>query len=212
MAEEPIKKNTTNINDLMKNIKQNNKSIETLAPNYKKSILGSEETNMIIKKIATDLDITEEEALAGTMLLLLKGASSDGTPQNLSVELKNGKTLAKRNVQGAYLTVTGNNYLRRLAESLAIQIGEFAEHFGLNGELTQRINTSLKAESGEVLSPKETAWCSSFSQNIPDLATRSSERLVRLLAEDYKKRFEGKKKYKTSENKTNKTNKRKKIK
>lgn len=81
-------------------------------------------------------------------------------------------------------------YIRRLAEALAIQIGEFAEKNGLKGELSQRIEIKLRAETGETLTEKEKAWCSSFSQIIPNLSERSSERLVKLLAVDYNKRFE----------------------
>lgn len=181
-----------NIEELMQTIK--GESLEKISPTYKKGALSSEEISQIITKIAVELGITEKEALAGTIMLMLKGAASTGTPHSLAVELSNGKVIAKRNILGAYLIVTGNNYLRRLAEALAVQIGEFAEHFGLQGELAQRINTLLKAEAGETLSAKEMAWCSSFSQNLPDLAKRSSERLVRLLAEDYKKRFDNKRK------------------
>lgn len=182
----------TNIENIMNEIK--NQDIASIAPNYKKGVLSNEEVTKIIEKIAYDIEVSKADALAGTMLLMLKGASSSGTPQTLSVDLRNNKTLAKKNIMGAYLSVTGNNYIRRLAEALAINIGEFAENFGLSGELAIRINTALKAESGEILTSKEMAWCSSFSQNIPDLAERSSERLVKLLAEDYKKRFESKKK------------------
>lgn len=172
------------------------KSFDEIAPNFKRGALSTEEINKIIEKIALDIDVPEKDALIGIYLLMLKGAASSGTPQTLSVELKGGKVLAKKNVTGAYLSVTGNNYVRRLAEGLAVSIGEFAEAFGLEGELSQRINTALKAETGEILSAKEIAWCSSFSQNVPDLAKRSSERLVKLLAEDYKKRFDTKKKQK----------------
>lgn len=180
------------IDNLTTSIMEEN--LEELAPNYLKGTLSTKELDRIIERIANDLAITKQDALAGTMLLMLKGAASTGTPQTLSVDLRGGKTMAKKNITGAYISVTGNEYIRRLAESLAINIGEFAEKFELNGELSQRINTALKAETGEILTKKETAWCSSFSQNIPDLALRSSERLVRLLAEDYKKRFDGKKK------------------
>ena len=101
-----------------------------------------------------------------------------------------------RLLNSLYMVETGNQHLRRLAEALAIEIGQFAQAYELNGELAQRINTSLKAETGENLNPVEAAWCSSFSQHLPDLAQRSSERLVKLLAEDYKKRFESRKKEK----------------
>lgn len=168
--------------------------LNTVAPNYNKDLLSPEEKRKIIKKIANDIETTEEDTLIGTILLMLKGAASDGTPQTLSINLRNGKTIAKRDVAAAYLSVTGNQFIRRLAESMAVEIGTFAEHKKLTGELAQRINTLLKAETGEILTEKEMAWCSSFSQNLPDLANKSSERLVRLLAEDYKTRFENKKK------------------
>lgn len=201
--------NNLNLNELSSNILKED-DLGKIAPNFKKGILDNGEVEKIIRLTANDIDITEKEALIGIMLLMLKGAASGGTPQTLAVELKGGKTIAKRNVMGAYYAVTGNNYIRRLAETLAINIGEFAEKFNLNGELAQRINTALKAEKGESLNTKELAWCSSFSQNIPDLQERSSERLVRLLAEDYKKRFENKKKVDT--NKLLKNNKGKKNK
>lgn len=176
-----------------------NSNLEELAPDYKKGVLSEEEIEQIINDVAEKLGIPKSDALAGTMLLMLKGAASSGTPQTLNVQLRDGKIIAKKNIVSAYLDVTGNTFLRRLAEGLAIKIGEFAEKFGLAGELAQRINTVVKAEGGEALTKKEEAWCSSFSQNIPDLAQRSSDRLVRLLAEDYKKRFENKKKSTTKE-------------
>lgn len=196
----------------MNNIKELTSKIlkqrfEDIAPDFRKGVLSGDEIDSIIEKIAKELDISSEEALTGVMLLMLKGAASSGTPQTLSVLLKGGKTLAKKNVYAAYVSVTGNEFLRRLAEGLAVSIGEFAENFSLEGELSQRINTSLKAETGEILNAKEIAWCSSFSQNIPDLAKRSSERLVKLLAEDYKKRFENKKKSKESTQKGKNTKK-----
>jgi hypothetical protein len=176
--------------------------LEEIAPNYKRGVISNEEINKIMEKVATDIGVEKKDAIIGTMLLFLKGAASSGTPQTLAVDLRNGKTIAKKNVTGAYISVTGNNFVRRLAESMAVEIGEFAEKCNLTGELAQRINTILKAETGEILSTKESAWCSSFSQNIPDLATRSSDRVVRLLANDYKKRFENKKKTTTKETNT----------
>lgn len=190
-----------NIQNITENIRNSN--FDEIAPNFKKGTLSESDINSIIDKVATELAISKEDALIGIMLLMLKGASSGGTPTTLSVELKGGKTMAKKNILGAYMSVTGNNYIRRLAEGLAVHIGEFAEAFGLKGELAQRINTALKAENGETLSAKEMAWCSSFSQNIPDLANKSSERLVKLLAEDYKKRFDNRKKSNNSNNTQN---------
>lgn len=186
------------------------RDFDEIAPNFRKGAITETEITTIIEKTATDIGVSKETALVGIILLMLKGAASGGTPPTLSVELTGGKTLAKRNLLGAYMSVTGNSYIRRLAEGLAVNIGEFAEAFSLQGELAQRINTALKADNGEILSSKEMAWCSSFSQNVPDLANRSSERLVKLLAEDYKRRFDNKKKTNNNTNTQKQNNKRKK--
>lgn len=47
--------------------------------------------------------------------------------------------------------------------------------------------------SGNKLSKKERAWASSFSQVIPDLKERSTERLAKLLAADFTERFQNSK-------------------
>ena len=180
------------LNEILNEIKK--EDFNVIAPSFKKEILTNEEINKILEIISENLGIEKQESLIGIILLLLKGAANNGAPLNMSIDLKKGKSVTKQDLIKAYLKVTGNKYLRRLAESLAINIGEFAEHFCLSGELAQRINTTLKSQTGETLSLKEMAWCSSFSQNIPDLGKRSSERLVKLLAEDYKQRFEYKKK------------------
>lgn len=180
-----------NIKEILEQLKS--ADLQKIVPNLKKSALTQEENNRIFEKIASDLAIPKSDAMVGTFILFLRGAASSGTPSSLSVDLREGKTLAKKNILSAYMHVTGNGHIRRLAEVNRIEIGEFAEAHGIPGELSQRINTTLKAQTGEILNPKETAWCSSFSQEIPDLAIRSSERMVKLLAEDYKKRFENKK-------------------
>lgn len=190
-----MNENTRNL-DLNTVINDMNINLEEIAPNYKKGVLSKTDKERIIEKIALEVGIPLSDALAGTILLFLKGAASSGTPSTLSIDLRGGKTIAKKNIQASYMAVTGNTFIRRLAEALAIEIGEFAFKYGLSGELSTRINTILKSESGERLTPEESAWCSSFSQEIPDLAQRSSERLVKLLAEDYKKRFENKKRTK----------------
>jgi hypothetical protein len=206
-----IKEKTQTVKDIMETLKRI--EIQTIAPDFKKGAISDEQMETIIENISTSIGTTKLNALVGTICLFLKGGASNGTPQNLEVVLSDGTILAKRNVLGAYFSTCGNQFLRRLAEKLAIEIGEFAEAHSLNGELAPRINTLLKAETGEVLTAKEAAWCSSFSQNIPDLAVRSSERVVRLLAEDYRKRFENKsknkKKEQTKEKRITKKNKKK---
>jgi hypothetical protein len=140
------------ITDLAKKILMDD--LEVIAPNFKKVILGDKEVFQIIDKLSTDMEVTKQEALTGIMLLMLKGAASAGTPNTLSVQLKNEKFITKKNLMSAYVAVTGNVYIRRLAETLAIHIGEFAENFNLQGELSQRVNTMLKADTGEILTQK----------------------------------------------------------
>lgn len=85
---------TLNINQLSKDILS--EELHIIAPNYIKGAISTEEQDKIIDGISKDLEITHKEALAGTMLLFLKGAASSGTPSTLSVDLKSGKTIAKK--------------------------------------------------------------------------------------------------------------------
>lgn len=72
---------------------------------------------------------------------------------------------------------------------MAKEIGEYAQSNGLEGDLAKRIQRLLRTKTGESLTPKELAWCNSFCQNLPDLNELASERVVKLLAEDYENRF-----------------------
>lgn len=167
--------------------------LRKIVPEIKKESLTDAEVKKILSLITDELEITEEQTLIGIMYLFLKGMASSGTPPSLSLDIKEGKTITKRNVMAAYQYTTGNTYLRRLAETLAIPIGRFAEKNNLKGELAQRINTQLKADKGESLTSQEMAWCSSFSQSIPNLTMYTTDRVDHLLAQDYRKRFELKK-------------------
>lgn len=172
-----------------------NAKVEEIAPNFrKKNLLTQEQISKIVQTISTNLEISPERALIAMYLLFLQGAASAGAPITMSVDLHNGKCVEKRNIINACKMVTEHQYIRRIAETLALEIGEFACNNRLAGELAYRINNRVKAETGTNLTEREMAFCSSFSQAIPNLAEVSSERLAKLLAEDYQKRFEGKKK------------------
>lgn len=114
--------------------------------------------------------------------------------------MKKSKLKEKRNIIDACNTVTGHKFIRRIAETLALSIGKFAYNNKLVGELGYRINNKLKAEKGESLNELELAYCSSFSQAISNLEEVTSERLSKLLAEDYQRRFEKQRKSKPAEN------------
>lgn len=167
------------------------KKVEEIAPNFrKKNILCNEQLEKIIQILSVNLEISQDKALIGTILLFLQGAASAGAPLTMSIDLGGGKFIEKRNIITACSGAAGHQYIRRIAEALAIEIGEFAYNNNLAGELAYRINSRLMAETGESLNEREMAFCSSFSQAIPNLSEISSERLTRLLAEDYQKRFE----------------------
>lgn len=171
-----------------------NTPIETVSPGFKKGQIPEEQVNKVIGTIASIREMPIPFVIIGVILLFLKGAAS-GTPLSLSVEISVFE-LSKRDLLNAYTAVTGNKFLRRMAEAMAIPIGTYAEKNRLRGELAQKIETALKAETGERLTAKELAWCSSFNQHLENLSELGSERLVKLLAIDYNKRFVEKKKKK----------------
>lgn len=200
------KENSFNLEEIINKSMQN--KVEDIAPNFRrKNTLSKEQIEKIIQTISLNLELSPERVLIGMNLLFLQGAASAGAPVTMSIELGDGKCMEKRNIMTACNVVTGNIYIRRIAETLAKEIGEFAYTNKLAGELAYRINNKLKADTGESLNEKEMAYCSSFSQVIPDLSERTSERLSRLLAEDYQKRFENRKKQKPENNTNTKQNK-----
>jgi hypothetical protein len=171
--------------------------VDSVSPEFKKGQLPDEQVNKVIGTIASIRDMPIPLVIIGIILLFLKGAAS-GTPLSLSVEI-GAFELSKRDLLNAYQAVTGNKFLRRMAEAMAITIGTFAEKNKLRGELAQKIETALKAETGERLTSKELAWCSSFNQHLENLPELGSPRLVKLLAADYNKRFVEKKNKKEKE-------------
>lgn len=166
-----------------------NMEVTEMAPKFLRDVISQQEIDRIVDMVAQELKVPNPVALMGIFLLFLKGAANSGAPLNLSIELVNGVIIQKKTLLSAYKYVMDNEYLRRLAETLATKIGKFAEKQNLRGELANSIDIILRAENGENLTPKEAAWCSSFSQSIPNLAELSSERLTKLLAEDYNRRF-----------------------
>mmetsp|Transcript_9508 Transcript_9508/g.27195 ORF Transcript_9508/g.27195 Transcript_9508/m.27195 type:complete len:216 (-) Transcript_9508:3072-3719(-) len=148
----------------------------------------SEETILtIIEGTATKFEISNELALKGIYLLLLRGAANKNTPLNLKVTLlrEDGTEvyIRKENILYEYRFATGNNFIRRLAETLATDISKFAEKNELNGDLSQKMNNSLLRRGETPLSLKERAWCNSFNQNNTTLEKETGlKRLPSLLA------------------------------
>ena len=185
------------------------KKVDDIVPSFRrKTTLSEEQIEKIIQNLSNTLGIGDTEVLIGMSLLFLQGAASAGAPLTMSIDLGNGKYLEKRNIIIACELVTGHKFIRRIAETLAIQIGNFATQNKLMGELGYRINNKFKADTGDSLNEKELAFCSSFSQAIPNLSEITSDRLAKLLAGDYQQRFENKKR-KNNENKNDNKNKKK---
>lgn len=179
------------LNDIIE--KSMNENLEDIAPNFRRNKITNDQIERIIKSISANLRINPEVSLVGMMLLFLQGAASSGSPLTMSIEIDQGKYIEKRNIVSACNLVTGHQYIRRIAEALAPEIGKYANKNNLKGELATRINNRLKAETGENLTHIEMSYCSSFSQSISNLAEiTGSERLTKLLAEDYQRNFDGK--------------------
>lgn len=158
--------------------------------------LSTLEVKDIVTKVAGDMQVAPSVALGAVYLLLLKGAANIKAPNSMQVNVLNEKneqvSLSKLDLMAAYRRVTGNNFLRRLAETLAVEISQFAEANGLRGELATRINNKLLVAKQVPLNDREMAWASSYCQGVPNLAQLSSDRLPSLLAEDYSQRFNAK--------------------
>lgn len=166
--------------------------VDQYSPDFKKGAITQDQLNKVFEVLSSTFGIPKPLAVVAVILLFLKGAAS-GTPPTLSVTVGNAYDIAKRDLLNAYTLVTNNKFLRRMAEAMALQIGQYAEKNGLRGELAQKIETAHKAETGEGLTAKELAWCSSFNQHLDNLPQLSSERVAKLLAADYTKRFEKRK-------------------
>lgn len=180
-----------NLNDLVRVSMQ--QKVEAIVPNFKKNIVTDDQILQIVNAISSTLNVSQDRAFIGMILLFLQGAVSSSAPLTMSVEVDEGKCIEKKNILSACKLITGHQYIRRIAEALAAEIGEFAYRNNLRGELANRINNRLRADTGSNLTDVEMSYCSSFSQNITHLSEiTGSDRLSKLLAQDYQRRFEHK--------------------
>lgn len=161
------------------------------------SVITNEEVNKIIKRLGDIFGLQPMTAFVAVAMLFLKGAANKGAPSQMRVDVLDHEgtvvTVQKHDVAQVYSAVTGNNFLRRLAEKLSTQISRFAEAHKLQGDLAQSIETALIAQEEEPLTLKEKAWASSFCQKNP-LLSQEAPRVARYLAIDYQKRFSKRKK------------------
>jgi hypothetical protein len=184
-----------NINQLM--TEALNIDLEKASPSFRKNPITDAQIMCIIENLQTKFkNATKATIYTGIILLFLKGAATKSTPGSLTVEIFDIK-ITKADLENSAKFILTNTHLRRLAEKLAVNIGSFAEEKGLEGELAGRINflinnnnRDIRGEKEPLLTPKEKAWCSSFSMVIPDLNKRAaSNRLTEWLSYDYEVRF-----------------------
>jgi hypothetical protein len=177
---------TINIQQLSQDI---SKEISDDIVKTKPNEISSEMISDIVINIATKFKIPESTALKAIFILLLRGAANIPTPGNLKARILNTKgeeiIIRKDDLMYEYRFATGNNFLRRLADTMASEISQFAEKNELDGEIAQKINNLVLREGDAPLSLIERAWCSSFNQNNPDLSNNeNTKRVAILLAKD----------------------------
>jgi hypothetical protein len=142
--------------------------VEAIAPKQKRMKWhNAHEKNIFIKAIAELRGITEPLAFAAIAMLFVKGAANKGTPASTEVELEHPEEKAKFKVTKNdliyhYERLFGSNLIRRMAESMAEEISEYAQSQGLSGDLAKKINTRLIKNQLPILTREEAAWCSSF--------------------------------------------------
>jgi hypothetical protein len=179
------------------NLKTLTKMIENIdlnetAPNLNSPPLKEEEVISIIERLAHRKYLIPKSAFASIALLCLKGALSKTAPDKMYVEIRTFDNklvkVTKGELMQIYEETTNNRYIRRLAETLAIQISTFAERNELKGDLAYTLEIGQETDSP--LTAKELAWASSFCQNVKDLDKLASPRIRNLLNKNYLDRFE----------------------
>jgi hypothetical protein len=202
---ESIDEISEELNFPMKSLEEIEKELESknlneIAPTVGAPPLNNDVVERIIVRLAHRCYLTPALAFAAITLLFLKGAASKTAPDKMFVEVVavDGKLLkvTKGDLMQVLYDCTGNRFIRRLAESLAVSISKFAERHGLKGDLAFNFDIEEVSKGNPPLTDKEKAWSSSFCQYVTDLETLASPRVKLLLGQDYQKRFDKKKKQK----------------
>jgi hypothetical protein len=69
-------------------------TVDKVAPKVKQSVMTEETVTKVLELLCKSLELDLVPILAGTCLLFLKGAASDGSPLSLSVEVM-GRDITK---------------------------------------------------------------------------------------------------------------------
>lgn len=175
--------------------------IESVTTSASSTNLSSQEVNKVIKRLGDLFGIDSVRAFVAVALLFLKGAANKGAPSQMQVDIIDHEgtsvSIQKHDVVSVYTAVTGNMFIRRLAETLSTQISRYAETNYLQGDLASSIETTIISSEEEPLTLKEKAWASSFCQKNP-LLISEAPRIAKYLAIDYQKRFSKRKKTETA--------------
>ncbi len=170
-----------------------------MAPNLGSPPLEREQIESVLARLAHRNYLKPITAFCAIALLFLKGAASKTAPDKMFVEVRAIDGSVSKVTKGdlmhmqVYYEVTQNRFIRRLAESLAVQISNFAERHNMKGDLAMNLEIEEISEGREPLTAKEQAWANSFCQHVQNLETLSSPRLRQLLNKDYQLRFERRK-------------------
>lgn len=115
----------------------------------------------IITNLADSYGTTAPFAYVAVLILFLKGAfpfllrrkrgenagCSDTTEAKI-IDSGSEIVIRKRDLMYNYQKVTSKKYLRRLAESLAVRIGQYAERNDRDGDIANKINNRLVSGEG----------------------------------------------------------------
>lgn len=158
-----------------------------------KTTLPESQVVDIIQRFANHFDISPPEAYSAIAVLMLKGASNANAPGSMSIEMKTSDgrllTIQKHDILTIYRRVTDNDHIRRLAETLGVEISEYALANKLDGDLAKSFNNKILAKGDQApLTPTERAWSNSFLQDNPKVS-EVAPRIAQLLIIDYVSRF-----------------------
>jgi hypothetical protein len=171
--------------------------IKDVAPNLVKEAVTKEQCEQFLIKLGESHGLSTPLAFIAFALLCLKGACNKSSPKEMQVDIHTGEgspiNITKYDLEHICFQLTGNFFLRRFAQAMAPEISAYAEKHNLNGDLAIRINNLALANGGPPLNSREKSWANSFCQSVSDLSDYAGERLPSLLAEDFQKRFGGKK-------------------
>jgi hypothetical protein len=178
--------------------------IEENQANFKPVLISQEQILRIIEALSVLHGISNDAGFRAVALLFLKGAANKSAPNGMSVIVKGidgQETIIKKSdLMMCYNSVTGNNYIRRLAESLACEICMFAEKNNIPGDLAIAANNYYVAQGELPLTKQEMSWSNSFVQYEQNVIT-DIPRVAQFLAQDFRNRFTKTKKPKKPKNK-----------